>query len=261
MWYGVVAFHRIAARQNYHTMSTNFQAVAPYLATPLGLVALFGSVTALLRKDWRVLPLLAWLLASIILLVRQNPLFPHHMIAVEPPVITLAVLGAANAATYKNAAWIDRLKTVQLAKWLQVAGLILVLVAAFLNINQEYGLLVGADNEVNSPTTQQNLIAAADLRQAITSDQWVVTDGQFVAGLADRSTPPQLVDTSWVHLGTGSITLMELESITAEPQVHAVLFYTGRLNRTFNGYKTWLSLSFKLVKDYGSGKQLWVKAA
>src|SRR5207249_2905924 len=63
------------------------------LTSPMALLALFGTVLALLRRDWRVLPLLAWLLATLYLLWQQVLLFHHPLLTLIPPMIALAVIG------------------------------------------------------------------------------------------------------------------------------------------------------------------------
>lgn len=101
---------------------------------------------------------------------------------------------------------------------------------------------------------------AIDLDRAITPNQQVVTDAQFIADLASRNTPPALVDTSMVHITTGSVTLSQLESLTAEPQVHAVLFFTGRFGLPdVAAFHSWVAQRFHMVHNYGSGRELWVR--
>jgi len=101
---------------------------------------------------------------------------------------------------------------------------------------------------------------ATDLDRAITPDQQVVTDAQFIAGLASRNTPPALVDTSMVRITTGSITLAQLEALTAQPQVHAVLFFTGRFSLPqVAAFHAWVAQRFHLLHNYGGGRQLWVR--
>ncbi|HEY6542815.1 MAG TPA: hypothetical protein VIZ18_17865, partial [Ktedonobacteraceae bacterium] len=101
---------------------------------------------------------------------------------------------------------------------------------------------------------------AADLDRAITSNQEVVTDAQFIADLASRNTPPALVDTSMVRITTGAVTLSQLESLTNQPQVHAVLFFTGRFGLPeVAAFHTWVAQRFHLLHNYGEGRELWVR--
>jgi len=99
-----------------------------------------------------------------------------------------------------------------------------------------------------------------DLQANTAPSQLVVTDDQFVVGLANRSTPASLVDTSIVRITTGYVTVSQLISAASQPEVQAVLFYTGRLNRQdMTGFHTWVTYHFRLVKRYISGGELWSK--
>lgn len=257
---GMVTFHidagnvlaneaQLGQQKNLHTLET---ALLSFLA----LAALYGTIAALLRRDWRVLPLLAWLLGTLYLLWHQVPLFPHHLVTLVPPFIGLAVMGIAEpVASMKllnrsNAAAIG-----QLATWL---ALLLVLLTAVLNVRDDRAYYRTAQANGSGGLALQEARIAADLRRAITPDQWVVTDAQFIAGLADRNTPPALVDTSSVRIQSSYLTLSELESIAADPRVHAVLFFSGRLTLAqVAPFHDWVAQHFHLLQSYGGGIELW----
>jgi hypothetical protein len=112
----------------------------------------------------------------------------------------------------------------------------------------------------NAASQQQNEIIK-DLQAATQPDQFVVTDGQFIVALADRNTPPALVDTSSVRIGTNYVTYQQLVQAAEQPQVHAVLFYSGRLTREVPAFHAWVSQHFRLAKRYGGGKELWIKVS
>jgi hypothetical protein len=86
----------------------------------------------------------------------------------------------------------------------------------------------------------------------------VITDAQFIAGLAQRNTPPELVDTSYVRINTGFVTTRQVIQIAGQPRVQAVLFYTGRLQK-LAGLHDWVSQHFRRVHTYGGEQELWVK--
>lgn len=257
-WSSVVTFHEVAAQDLPGTLIGNAHIMRPVLFSLLGATAGYGTLTALVRKDWRVLPLLAWLLVTCGLLLRQYPLFPHHLVALVPPLITLAVLGIAEPSSYKIL-----LANTHLAKivpFVTVLAMLLILLTASLDVWQDSSYYLSADAASASAGTQLDLRAASDLRQAITPAQWVITDGQFIAGLADRSTPPALVDTSNVRIATGYVTLAQLEQAVSQPRVHAVLFYTGRfsLPKTAD-FHAWVAQRFHLIHTYNPGQELWVR--
>jgi hypothetical protein len=146
------------------------------------------------------------------------------------------------------------------AKWATLVAILLILVTTVFNVVQDasyYNTM--SMNSVNASNQLQRRIAA-DLRQAITPDQLVVTDAQFIAALADRSTPPALVDTSTVRINDGSLTLQQLIDETSQPRVHAVLFFTLRFYLpNVAGFHAWVAQHFHLLHTYRPKEELWVR--
>jgi 4-amino-4-deoxy-L-arabinose transferase-like glycosyltransferase len=258
MLQSVITFHNDAAQVFSNTQHTNFSIIQGALTTFLSLTALYGIVAALLRSDWRVIPLIAWLLATLYLLWHQVPLFPHHLVALTPPLIALAVIGIGNPVVQNNyiSGGLMRRTTIVIS-WIAI---VLILVTAILNVWQDRQYYRKAEASSVSGFSQLESRAASDLRQATTPDQLVVTDDQFMVGLADRTTPPALVDTSTVRISSGNLTLSQLESVTSQPQVHAVLFFTGRFHLpNIAGFHAWVAQNFHLLHNYGAGRELWVR--
>src|SRR6266487_1686701 len=93
---------------------------------------------------------------------------------------------------------------------------------------------------------------AHDVDSAIAPDQYIITDGQFVASLANRNTPPDLVDTSMVRITSGYLTPQQLIAAASQPQVHAVLFFTNRLRMPqLAAFYPWVTQHFHLKYKYG----------
>lgn len=284
LWQSVVTFHQVAGAATPGTLAGNLSLLSPALLSPLTLLAIYGTGAALLRRDWRILPLLAWLLVTVFLLATFHPLFPHHIIALEPPLIALAVLGVAGTASYKPvfhhlsqlgyapqriAAWIGRaaalllLCTTLLGLWqdLQYYRATSSIEVGNAVLNPWSGLQLQAVRGASGSASpwQGDLRVARDLHNALTPEQWVVTDAQFIAGLADRNTPPGLVDTSSIRINTGYLTATGLEQVAAVPRVHAILFYTDRLYWQIPSFVTWVAGHFHLLHIYGPGRELWVR--
>ena len=262
MWSSVVTFHTGAGTllggDAQMGQASNTFKLETALATLLTLAALYGSIIALLRRDWRVLPLLGWLLVTAFLLWRQVPLFPHHFVSLTPPLIALAVMGIAELSAYKRAFGNVSVSSIGMVlTWIAVA---LILFTAVLDTRTDLLYYKNAAARATDGLAQLEARVATDLDHAITPDQQVVTDGQFVADLASRDTPPALVDTSMVRITTGSVTLAQLESLTARPQVHAVLFFTGRFGLPdVAAFHAWVAQRFHLLHNYGGGRELWVR--
>jgi hypothetical protein len=145
-------------------------------------------------------------------------------------------------------------------KLASLVGLVLVLVTIGINAAGVKSYYASQRMASNSDANKQVRAVAADVKAATRPDQLVITDAQFVAAVADRNTPPSLVDTSLVREATGYVTLQQLIQAAQLPQVHAVLFYSGRFNiKSLAPFRTWVAAHYHLAKDYGSNRQLWVK--
>jgi len=258
----VITFHTDAASMlstnSQFSQSGNLLKVESALTTLLALAALYGTAAALLRQDWRVLPLLGWLLATAFLLWRQVPLFSHHFVSLTPPLIALSVMGIADPSAYRRV--FATASVSKVAIFLTWAAVLLILLTAILDARQDRSYYRNAAASSVDSTAQLEARVAADLRAAIAPDQQVVTDGQFVAALANRDTPPALVDTSMVRIETHYLTLGQLESIASQSQVHAVLFFTGRFHLPdVAAFHAWVAQHFRLLHNYGGGRELWVR--
>lgn len=259
---GVITFHTDAASVLGNTaqyrQAANTGILKTALVSLLALAALYGTGVAILRQDWRVLPLLGWFAASAFLLWRQVPLFPHHLVSLVPSFIALAVLGIVPPSALQ--AGISKKTASSIATILTVIAVVLLLFTAGADIRQDATYYRTAQARSVDGLAQLEARAAADLRAAIAPGQQVVTDAQFVAGLADRDTPPSLVDTSMVRIETGYLTLAQLEAAASQPQVHAVLFFSGRFSLPqVAAFHAWVAQHFHLLHDYGAGRQLWVR--
>jgi hypothetical protein len=258
MLQSVITFHSTAAQVYSYSQKANISTLQNALTSLLTLTAFFGIVAALLRRDWRVVPLIAWFFATLCLLWYQVPLFPHHLIALTPPLIALAVIGIGNQSLQNRKTSTDVIsKATPYYTWIAIA---LIMITALFNVQQDRLYYRTAVAKGASESTQLESKVATDLRLATGPNQLVVTDAQFIAGLADRTTPSALVDTSAVRITSHYLTLSQLESATSQPQVCAVLFFTGRFYLpNVAGYHSWVAQHFHLLHNYGAGRELWVR--
>ncbi len=251
LWSMVVTFHTAAKIHFIATQAGNFATLKHFLKSPLAAAALCGTLLALLRRDWRVLPLVAWLLATLYLLWQQVPLFPHHLVALVPPLVALAIAGCSPFS------W-SRQRSALLLNGASVLTLLLILFVASIDIGAIRQHYAGINAQVASQGTQNDMQVVKDVEGAVAPGQLIVTDAQFLAALANRDTPASLVDTSSVHIQTGYLTTRQVIAEAARPEVHGVLFYTGRIS-TLPGLRAWVSTHFRLIHDYGGGRGLWIK--
>jgi len=221
----------------------------------LSLAAAFGALVALLRRDWRVIPLIAWFLVTFVILLIQVPLFPRHAIALIPPMIGMAVMALHNFPS------LDELRsTIPTAKLAAPLACFLLLLVIATGSVPDYARYRALSQQASSPSTQLEARIANDLQQATTPGQQVITDEQFIAALANRSVPPFLVDTSMVRIVSGYLTLPQLIQAASAPSVHAVLFYSGRFSiKQVASFHAWVAQHFHLLRTYGAGIELWTR--
>ena len=280
---GVITFHTAAGITYRSSQAGNFLQLEHALTSLLALTALYGTIVALLRRDWRVLPLLGWFVASAFLLWQQVPLFTHHFVALTPPLIALTVMGISpinvNAINQRgqgrpqgDAPPIRRdggrngfvygrgIPLLSIGATV-VALFLLVLLVIFQGGAIQSYYRSELQKSQNISVTKWDVNVEHDLQSVTQPDQLVVTDAQFLTARANRNTDPQLVDTSNVRVDTGYLTAQQLITEASQPNVHAVLFYTGRLLRMKHVgiFYSWLMKHYHRVRNYYPGKELWIK--
>ncbi|HLI06857.1 MAG TPA: glycosyltransferase family 39 protein [Ktedonobacteraceae bacterium] len=253
----IVYFHTAANTVYQSAQANNLNVMRGLLTSIMAAAACYGMIVALLRGDWRVLPLIGWLLGSIYLLYDQVPLFHHHLVILIPPMAGLAVIGIGGKVAPLAFGPAVKNRTL-VAKIAGGVALVLVLVAAGLNLQSDQTYFVNASTQSMNTQTRQDEQVATDLQRLISPNEQVITDAQFIAALANRDVPPSLVDTSLVRIQTGYLTTQQVIDAASSPRVHAVLFFTGRLQR-LGGFHAWVARHFHLAYRYGSGQELWVR--
>jgi hypothetical protein len=252
----VVKFH--IAAENVSQIN-NFQILRQFFISngALSIAAMMGTIVALVRRDWLVIPLAAWLSATIAFLVLHAPLFDRHAIVLIPPLVAMTVLGLGDLSGVIRGIGIKRMS------WIQVTAMLtglLISVATVQAIPSLYGYY---HYHYRSIKTEEFPLAAqisADLRQVTTPSQWIITDEQFFAAMADRDTPPSLVDTSSVRIITGYLTNQQLIDAASDPRVEAVLFMSGRLRKApIAVFHDWVAQHFGALHSYGPGIELWTR--
>jgi hypothetical protein len=179
----------------------------------------------------------SWVTAAALLLALHRPFWPHHAVVLTAPLALLA----GGLAPRPEAMPARRLVTAALA-----LAAIAAWTASFAHVRALQ----------QPPATRAAAVAA--LRSATAPGEPVVTDDQFTAALAGRSTPPELVDTSEVRVVSGDLTADRVESIIQRDRVPAVLLATGRLDR-LPGFESWLRGHFPVRRDLGPSGVLYLR--
>jgi len=269
----VVRFHLVAERTTalgpgglLHNVGVIRDNVVGYYSIPYLLLVLAGVALAVWRRAWTLTPLVVWLVISLALLVRQQPLIWHHVVLLAPLLALIAGAALPLAFTLHPRSLSRRQRGQRDGGWegvgmLTYALLILVGVAAFTSLWQS----VDQNRfrvDTNPPPAALQRRMAAVLHDHTRPGELVVTDGQYIAGLAGRSVPGELVDTSAVRIDTGAIdpryfSLRRLEDITTRDHVRTVLFATGRLDGVLYGFRPWVEQRYRLVARFGKKDALY----
>jgi hypothetical protein len=270
----VIALHLAADQSFASTVSRNPQTLLNATTEyPLAILGLLGFLVGLIRRRWHILTAAAWILAALVILLRQTPLFTHHLALLIPGLALSAAIGLApttEAFSAEAAILHARLQRIRPA-WnarvskIVILGLLALLLIGMLAFNLQDIVRYPLDRpaaEMHAPLVNAAQISqvVSDLQHLTTPQQQVITDDQYMAMLANRDIPPALVDTSEVRITTGYLTTEQVIAIAEQPQVGAILFYTGRFGK-LRGFRAWVEQHFHLARTYGSGRNLYVRNA
>lgn len=244
----VIQFHLVAKKIFMTKNQVNYLIIASFVLNNIYLfiLALLGIILGIFKKNKYLLPVFIWFISLLALLVSQKPLFYHHTTVLLAPMVILAILPFS-------------LGRDNLGKAVNVIGFILVGLIVISNTQQilHYETNLASDNQ-NRINTNNKL--AKDLDYYTKPEDFIVTDNQFVAGLAKRQVLPNLVDTSNVRVKSGFLTSHQLNNNLLNPKVTAALFTGNKLNRIIDQKtENILAQNFNLIKSYPGNIQFWYK--
>ncbi|WP_052887573.1 ArnT family glycosyltransferase [Thermogemmatispora carboxidivorans] len=264
MFESIFSFHTQSSADFRYTFRTlTLPLLAQGLLTPLTLAGLAGTIVAGLRRDWRVIPLLLWLIGTLVVLLTQRPLFVHHLVALVPPLAGLSALGSPDLAAlsrWRRGSSDQSQRTLSLASLIMVIVLVLTCACA---IGQDLLYFLQPPHPVTPTGPLQRV--ARDLEHFTKPGDLVISDEPLAVALAGRDTPPWLVDPSSVRIHTSYLTLQDLITASQQPQVRAVLFFSSRFRLPeVEEYHNWVAQHFHLVRVYGKDsigypQELWVR--
>jgi 4-amino-4-deoxy-L-arabinose transferase-like glycosyltransferase len=252
----VLMYHLAAHQSASVAQSTKTDILRNFFATNevLTAAAVLGAFVTILRRDWRMVPLLAWLLTTLIALESLVPLFSRHAIALIPPLIGIVVLGLDDLPPNARSSF---------GPWQRRCVLLigfLVLAAAVVSIPRDYQRYRDLHEWIESPVAVRMTRIAGELEQLTTSSQWIITDTPFSVALANRDTPPWLADTSLVRKLSGYLTSEELLQAGSNPRTHAVVLMTDRFSTLpFATFHSWVEEHFQLLRRSDTGVEVWIR--
>lgn len=244
-----VRFHLVAVQTGDHSLLGNLRIIVGALrGAPLVYIALLAAIVIAWQRVWAGVPLLVWVLSAFGLLALLHPLWQQHVVLLTP---ALAMIGGCGAA----AAWQAFSRPCR-GQRLGLAITLMVLMLAG-GIDLALNRQQNADANRRPPLRSMRLVSA--LARVSTPDEYVLSDDQYVAALADRDLPPQLVDTSFVRISSGYLSAAQLEGLIARDRIRVILFATGRLDQV-SGFHAWVSQNFTPVARFDDGGVLFVRA-
>ncbi|HEV8194495.1 MAG TPA: glycosyltransferase family 39 protein, partial [Ktedonobacterales bacterium] len=245
----VVIFHLTASRDFAHDWRYNWDLIwGTEYRFPVFWAGLLSVIIALWRRLWLAVPVILWLLIEAIMLFEQQPLLFHHFVLLSAPLallsgLALPVLGREILRALPISAQQSRLV-------LYVCAVLVTLAAANFTVN--------AQVYAARPPHADQLEMALALRAASAPGDLVVSDDQYVAGLADRNVPPELVDTSLVRLYTNDLSRQQLEDLIIRDDIRVILFASGRFD-LIPKFRAWVEQRFTAVATFDNGHTLYVK--
>ncbi|HET8907655.1 MAG TPA: glycosyltransferase family 39 protein [Ktedonobacterales bacterium] len=233
-----VRFHLAAAQTNSHSLGSNLDIIwRALLASPLLYTGAVAIALLVWQREWMSLPVVLWACAAIVTLAQQQPLFAHHAVLVSPALALVAGYGACVAWTAFASS--DR-QTVALT----VSRIVLVVACAF-------GLFINWRNNAaaNAPLPARSIEMAIALQGISAPTEVVLSDDQYVATLANRDVPPEMVDTSAVRITSGYLTTAQMEDFITRTRIHVILFSSGRFD-LLPGFRAWVVAHYTQVATF-----------
>jgi len=241
----VVRFHLVAGEFDSRPLLADLRRIVNQLSSsPLVYVAALSVLVIAWRPTWVRLTLILWALTAFVVLLRVQPLWDHHIVLLSPALPLISGCGA-------SVAWQEFRS--RGAKRLGLAAILLLVVAS------SAGVLVDLrQNERARRAPSASQLDMVKALQAVTAPGDVVlSDDQYVAALANRDVPPQMVDTSAVRITSGYLTTSQLQDLIRHNRIAAILFATGRFNR-LTRFRAWVAKRYSLAATFGSDRTLFI---
>jgi hypothetical protein len=234
----VVRFHLAAAQTMSHPLRENLRLIDVMLfSAPLIYIAVLAVLVIALRRMWVSVPLIFWALAASVTLAQQQPLWGHHVVLLSPVLALISGCGAL-------AAW-----QVFTALGRQRTGLAITLILLVLAGRAGLAVNLHHNAKAKAPTPPSELEMAMALEGVSAPDEVVLADDQYVAALANRDLPPQLVDTSSVRIVSGYLTAAQLEDFINRNRIRVVLFARGSFG-LLPGFRAWVAQHYTQVATF-----------
>jgi hypothetical protein len=221
--------------------------------------AIAGGIVALARLRSAAIPLVAWLPASLLLLLIHTPLHGKHIVTLIPPAALLAGVGLGLAvhalghvklpsAPGKSLLW-PRLGVLAIA-----VGLAAYLISVPSLLARDAKLMFDPDPLESDPASYWYPEVAATLHAITGEREMIVTDHPYLTFRADRLVPPPLVESSVTRVLAGSLTADDAIAAAMQYNARAFLLWADKLT-TMRELKTWVDRTYVPVRVFGADEE------
>jgi len=249
-----VGFHLLARQFFPLNLRVNVGKVLSYCLRIGGFfgLALCGGLLSLAKRDRPVgLVSIVWVSLVVIQSFFQAPLREHYMLALNLPSAVLAAIVVSEACRGKSG--LARPISVK-----RILALVLVTALGVAFLLQLPGAIEQSQRLTLYPLTIEAMETIDLIKTFAEPNDFVITDKEILAFLAERNIPPPLGGTSHRRIDVGWLTGEQLIEITQRYEVPVVVLWAQRLRR-LQGYEEWLRDNYQLVRFYKPECQVYLR--
>jgi len=233
--------------------------------------AVAGGIVMLARLRGAAVPLVAWLPASLLLLLVHTPLHGKHIVTLIPPAALLAATGLVLVAPAVPAVIAQVQHLMMLGGhagrrgsgsgrtvWAPRVGVLLVTLGLVLYLAylppvlaRDADLMFDPDPLENDPPSYWYPEVAATLRDVTEPSEMIVTDHPYLTFRADRLVPPPLVESSVTRVLAGSLMPDDFIAEATRYNARAVLLWADKIT-TMREVKSWVDKTYVPVRAYAA---------
>lgn len=209
-------------------------------------LAFVGAVLLARSRSRFGLAITGWFVGQLGLLLLYVNLSSHLGVTLLPPLALL--FGAAATAAWRAIATLPR---PTLRGGIALAAALWYLAVIPLLVERNHRIVEGqASTDASLGQTERNVVRT--IERLTDEDDWVITDGPYLAFLADRKVPPPLVDPSDARIDAGATTGKQVVDVLRRYDADTVVLWTGKLSR-LGPFVATLRGEYILIQDHGTG--------
>lgn len=212
-------------------------------------LALLGGLYAAFRHPRAVLPLVAWLVLSALLLAVYSPLQFKHVVILLPPLALLAGCGLVGAWRVESGEWRVRpphslLSTLYTLLSTSLAAWYLLTLPRAVDLHRQ--VIAGVAESVPESYAEE----AALVAELAGPDELVVVDDPYLAYRARRLVPPALVDTSHYRIRSGALSASAAIADLERFDVRVLFLFSDGLRELGQRFEQYVDERYRAVRIY-----------